>query len=302
MVSQKEPLMPIRFIKSVFSGARQHISVLRRISDPLGEYASIGRPTEADIRRGNKMLSTIEEIERKSTDIRDSNLFCWLATAYENYCAWYIRGDERKPYLEKVASNYKKAIDIAPGNIEAKAELGRILIEKRLIRNLDMGIEHLEELKGANRLPDYLESILAKAHRQKGNIFLDENYDLTNLSVAPASFREERIKFRALIKKFKKEKDEENLKKALNQFYNLAVFAVLCYRSDDCYSGVTGRAYERAEKKARKYASNIDYNFKTHGYIKPCKFLSKNDWQNFVKVFGDTDKKFDPQIIIKQDT
>lgn len=274
------------------------ITILNEISNGLGEYSSMEKPSEKIIQKGNEMLSIINDIESKSKDVKNSKLYFSLAVAYRNYCAWYKRGDERKEFLERVVSNLNKALSLNPDHVGAKAELGRILIENKPVRDLETGLKYLQELKDRNLMPFYLESILAKAYRQIGNISLDEDYDLLKISTFPAVFREERKKFRALIKKFKKEKDEKNLKKTLNQFYNLAIYAVLCYHDHDFNTGSLGNSFYKAPKYPEKYANKINFSFEEHGIIKYCRFISRNDWQIFIKVFGDTDKIFDPYSIV----
>ena len=58
------------------------------------------------------MLLQIIAIEGKSTNIKDTNLNYALAIAYKNYCAWFVRGNERKKYLDKALSHLKQAITV----------------------------------------------------------------------------------------------------------------------------------------------------------------------------------------------
>jgi len=136
-------------------------------------------------------------------------------------------------------------------------------------------------------MPEYLNSILAKATRQSIGVKLESTYDLCSFKdPSPAVFREERKKFRELIRKFKKEKNTDSLKITLNQYYQLAVLVTTCYGEHDCNSGVRGNQYESAIKIVRNVCKDIDYSYITHGKIEKSNFISENDWKTFIKFFG----------------
>lgn len=55
------------------------------------------------------MLNTIKRTEKEAYKIKSCELFYEVGVAYRNYCAWYVRGDERKVYLEKSVDYFKEA-------------------------------------------------------------------------------------------------------------------------------------------------------------------------------------------------
>lgn len=307
--------MVFRILKSLFSNdavktpiandAEVQIALLNNISNGLGEYASVAfnekNPIEKD-EKSSEMLSIITEIEKTSTQLKSSDLFYSIAIAYRNYCVWFVRGDNRKQFLEKCLFYLNESLSITPNNINTKSELGRLLIEEKAIRNLSKGIKILEDLKNDGNMPSHLNSILSKAHRQTGNIEQDSVFDLCTFNdPSPAVFSEERKRFRALIRKYKKQNEIDKLQTTLNQFYNLAVLVAICYGEDDCNSGVIGWQYDEAIKTVRKVCDKIDFLFTQHGFLEKSNFISKNDWKTFVVVFGESTKSFNPAMEFKKD-
>ena len=270
------------------------IDILNEISNGLGEYAdcSFNEKSEAvKNKKAQEMLSQIIAIKGKNTNTKDSNLSYALAIAYKNYCAWFVRGNEREKYLNKALSHLKQAITYNSSNTEAKAELGKLLIEEKTIRDLHQGLSVLQELKDNGNLPTPLNSILSKALRQNNDINLDTSYNLCIFTdPSPAVFREERKRFRELIRKFKKEKRDKDLEVVLNQYYQLSVLVTACYGSHNCNSGVAGHQYENAIKLVKNICKKIKYSYQENGKISQSSFISDNDWKTFIKVFGDNQK------------
>jgi len=300
--------MVLKLIKSLFlkdtvktgnsNDVRELIDLLHNITNGLGDYATHAFQEDnpqKKMEKGQEMLSIIIGVEEKSKSLNNSNLCYLLAVAYRNYCAWFIRGDQRKKYLEKCIFFINKALSISSDNIDAKSELGRLLIEERVVRNISRGIELLEELKKDGKMPSYLNSVLTKAHRQSGDIEIRQQYDLCQFNdPSPAVFSEERKRFRALISKYKKRNEIDKLKATLDQYYNLAVLVTLCYGEHDCNSGVIGWQYDEAINTVKKMCKKINYSFESNGIIKKSNFISQNDWKAFVKVFGENNKRFNP--------
>lgn len=85
-----------------------------------------------------KMRSTIEEVERTFGPDFPAPLADALANAILCYTAWYVRGDDRKSFLERAVRYYRLS-----GN---KAALGRLLVEEAQVRDLKQAIPLLEEL------------------------------------------------------------------------------------------------------------------------------------------------------------
>ncbi len=270
------------------------IDILNEISNGLGEYAdcSFNEKSEAvKNKKAQEMLSQIIAIKGKNTNTKDSNLSYALAIAYKNYCAWFVRGNEREKYLNKALSHLKQAITYNSSNTEAKAELGKLLIEEKTIRDLHQGLSVLQELKDNGNLPTPLNSILSKALRQNNDINLDTSYNLCIFTdPSPAVFREERKRFRELIRKFKKEKNDKDLEVTLNQYYQLSVLVTACYGNHNCNSGVAGQQYENAIKLVKNICKKIKYSYQENGKISQSSFISDNDWKTFIKVFGDNQK------------
>lgn len=278
--------------KFIMEKEPNNIKILENISNGIGEYASYAFGEIApDIKRakGQEMLDTITKIELNSSKTSNAKLYYALAIAYRNYCAWFVRGIERKLYLEKTTNYLRLTINTSPNHITSKAELGKLLIEEKAIRNLEEGIKILQDLKSTKEMPDYLDSVLTKALRQNRQIEYMANYNLCHfINPSPAVFKEERKKFRALIKESQKRNDEIKLKQILTQYYHLAILVTLCYEGHDCNSAVSGNDYEKAKVIVNRVCQKINYNFSDNGYIENSNFMSENDWKIFEKVFGNT--------------
>jgi len=150
-------------------------------------------------------------------------------------------------------------------------------------------------------MPPHLNSILSKAHRQLGNIEQDNSFNLCSFEdPSPAVFREERKRFRALIRKYKKQNETDKLKTTLNNYYNLAVLVTICYGEHDCNSGVIGWQYDEAIKTVREVCDKIDFSFVEHGVLEKSNFISKNDWKTFVTVFGENSKSLNLAMRFKK--
>lgn len=278
------------------------ISTLNEISNGLGEYASCSfNESNIDIKykKGQEMLSIIVSIEKNNIESSDTNLFYSIAIAYRNYCVWFVRSDERKKYLEKSILFLNKSILISSENINAKSELGRLLIEEKVVRDLSKGINILEKLQDARQMPEYLNSVLSKAIRQNKGVKLENTYDLCSFNdPSPAVFREERKRFRELIRTFKKENNIDSLKTTLNQYYQLAILVTVCYGEHDCNSAVAGFQYDNATKIVKNICKKIDYTYSTHGKILKSNFISENDWKTFTNIFGSNTNSFDTSKVV----
>ena len=166
----------LNFFKSLFGGSEEKkesnslpdlLSELIDISNGMGEYSPLDMIEEEKDSKGREMLSRIRSIELKSKKFNDDELFYLLALSYRNYTAWYVKDYEREKYLKKCLSILKK---VSKSHKVSRAELGRLLIEEKLVRNLPLGIEILEELNSQNELPSYLNSTLAKATSVQSSI------------------------------------------------------------------------------------------------------------------------------------
>lgn len=97
------------------------------------------------------MLNTIERIEREYPDVDSAEVNYWFGIAWRNFTAWFIRGEERRGYLEKAVAYLEKAYEIekrSSGNRwkHYASELGRLLVGEKVVRDLGKGIAILEEI------------------------------------------------------------------------------------------------------------------------------------------------------------
>lgn len=199
-----------------------------------------------------------------------------------------MRGETRKEYLLKVTTLLDKSINFNENNSKAKELLGQLLINEKLIRNLNKGQMLLNELKSKNELTPSLNPVLQKVEKQ---IKIDQNYNFCKFTdPSPAVFKEERIVFRALIKKYKNEKNIKELETTLKDLYTLSVLVTMCYGNSDCNSATSEIKYKQAILIIKKNCKRIRYTFLENGYISNSSFLSSSDWKNFDFVFGKSDK------------
>lgn len=106
----------------------------------------------------NEVLEKIEPLVNANTS---SRVLYWLGIVWRNYTAWHIRGDARKPYLEKAIGYYKRAFDKSKeewpiqqsadnrhdaaylDQITIASDLGTLLVEEKLVRDLDEAKQYL---------------------------------------------------------------------------------------------------------------------------------------------------------------
>jgi hypothetical protein len=280
----------LNFLKSFFNNKSidDYIEQLKIISNDKGEYSN-KKPLDDDIRiRVNKMLKFIQDIEYQTKMSKDSNLYYELAIAYNHYTSWYITGENRKEYLLKITSYLEKSIELSQNNIKAKELLGKLLISEKLIKDLNKGQMILNELKSKNELTSSLNPLLQQAEKQ---IKIDQNYNFCKFTdPSPAVFKEERIVFRALIKKYKNEKNIKELETTLKDLYTLSVLVTMCYGNSDCNSATSEIKYKQAILIIKKNCKRIGYTFSKNGYISNSSFLSSSDWKHFDFVFGKSKK------------
>jgi hypothetical protein len=270
---------------------------LTRASNGLSQYAQIAfSDVDAAVNESasNEMLAELVAFEERSQGIADSRFFYLLSIGYRNYTAWFVRGDARKYYLEKCVSLLRTAISMDSGNRDALEELASTLIDQKLVRNLDEGVRILTPLKEAGVMSSPLNSRFAAAKRQLGEIEPASNFSLCSFSdPSPGVFREERKRFRALFRLYKKQGDVDKLKEALDQYYKLAALVCVCYGDHDCNSGTIGWKYDLAVKTVKKVCKNIHQSFAINGYLDNCGFITKTDWKLFAATFGETSLSWD---------
>ncbi len=121
------------------------------------------------------MLKAIEKVETQHPNSNSAELEYSLGIAWRNYTAWFIRSDERKPYLEKAVMQFAKAYTLEKGSSGTKwtsyaSELGALLVEEALIRDLERGIPLLEAVFQSTRDYEPLLCTYAQAIYKSGNI------------------------------------------------------------------------------------------------------------------------------------
>lgn len=121
-----------------------------------------------DLPDRHKMLKMITKIEKRSPNTKSFELEYWLAIVTRNYSAWYVRGDERKSYLETVIAHLTNAYNLSKDNPTYKLprgtylqkicpdklddhaliamELGKLLIDEAIIRDAQTGIAILDPI------------------------------------------------------------------------------------------------------------------------------------------------------------
>ena len=168
-----------------------------------------------------QMLKAIERVESQHPTSNSAELEYWLGIAWRNYTAWFIRGDERKSYLEKAVMHFKKAYTLEKGSSAAQwktyaSELGALLVQEALIRDLAQGIPLLETVFQSTQdyeplLCAYAEAIYKSGDFQKAAVVATELHRRAKKSkewkdrVPPAPMRIAAMAYRAHIKQSQKD-------------------------------------------------------------------------------------------------
>jgi hypothetical protein len=174
------------------------------------------------------MLATIEAVEGQYPDSDSAELEYWLGIAWRNYNAWFVRGDSRRASLETAISHFERAAFLEEGGstprwITYASELGTILVEEALVRDLARGIAVLGAVfQSTNnyepRLCSYAEAIYKTGDYVKAAEIANELHERVKRSEEwrdqppPAPMNIAAKAHRARIKQLKKEgKAEEAL-------------------------------------------------------------------------------------------
>ena len=264
---------------------------LTLITDISSPYAPV--PGSILEKNSKGMLSEIKTIEN-SIQLWTSKLHYLLAIAYRNYTSWYIRGEKRQLMLEKIVVHLEQATCLDTCDFESKIELARILIEESQIRNLERAFLIVKELNESNKIPQWMNPIIEKAKRWKGDIELPKNNNFAKLDPTPAVLREERTKLRKVLAESLKANDH-NSEIIASRLYNLGLLVAYLYDAHDCNSGVMGMVYDKAEKKMKKISKK--FNFAYLGRIKEAGFLTDMDYKKIEKVFGEKQEEISLQKI-----
>jgi len=250
-----------------------------------------------------KMNKDLTKFEKKAKRYSSSKLYTLTGKGWELFSIWYRRKNEDKTTpLKKAISMFNEALKIDPNNLEAKVGLASLLIERVQVRDLERGLKIL------NQIPNKTEEIqvlISKANRWTGNIEFNSDFDYTKIELIPlTSLREERKRCRALVRELKKKKDKtEELIKVLEHMYRIAVIHdAATHVILNCGYVVNPKKYNACYKKLQKATENInEYSYQNNGKLKKSNncFFSDNDYKTFEKIFGSTDKVFDPVSLIE---
>jgi len=159
-----------------------------------------------------------------------------------------------------------------------------------------------------NQIPnktDEIQVLISKANRWTENIEFNSDFDYTNIELIPlTSLREERKRCRGLVRELKKKKEKtDELIKALEHMYRIAVIHdAATHVMLNCGYVVNTKKYNSCYKNLQKATENIiKYSYQSNGKLKKANncFFSDNDYKTFEKIFGNTDKVFDPVSLIK---
>lgn len=259
-------------------------TLLNELNDGMGKFAP--QSDKDDAVQKSYMLEAVNKVEPTVKRSESSEAFRKLGYAFYLLGSWYYRGEEKKEPLQTAVAYLMKAVEIGD-NKEAAIELSRMLIEEKLVRDLDTALTLTEKLKAENAFPSWLDAAEAKAKRWTGQYDGAKlGNDFSSLSPTPAVLREERTALRrALTAALKAKREEESTVLAL-RLYNLGLLVAYLYGNFDGTSGVDGRSFDSAESVFKQVAKKFNFSYK--GRIKGAGFLSDTDYTRIEKALGDS--------------
>lgn len=267
-----------------------------------GQYAS-NSMTDDWQNWAKKMQDDLLIFEKKGFEYSSAKLFILAGKGWANFSIWYRRKNEDKiTPLNKALSMFNEALKIDPNNLEAKIGLASLLIERVQVRDLERGLKILKQIPNKT---EEIQILISKANRWTGNVEFNSDFDYTKIELIPlTSLREERKRCRALVRSLKKKKDKtEELIKVLEHMYRIAVIHdAATHVMLNCGYVVNPKKYNACYKKLQKATENIiEYSYQNNGKLKGSNncFFSDNDYKTFEKIFGSTDKVFDPVSLIE---
>jgi tetratricopeptide (TPR) repeat protein len=167
------------------------------------------------------MLGTIEAIESQYPSTDSAELEYWLGIAWRNYNSWFVRGDSRVLTLQKAIAHFERATVLEEGGSTQRwntyaSELGTILVEEALVRDLERGIAILETVFQSTtdyepRLCAYAEAIYKTGDYREAAEVATELHKRAKSSrewhnqPPPAPMRIAAKAYRAYIKQLRKE-------------------------------------------------------------------------------------------------
>lgn len=287
--------------KAEISSESDIINYAMTVLSGTGVYASKSM-TDDWSKWEKKMQNDLVLFEQHAKKLSSPTLYNLTGIGWENFSIWYRRKNEDKTTpLQKAIMIFKEALKIEPNNEESKIALASVLIERKQVRDLEYALSLLKQIKNKS---GQIQELIGKAKRWTGEIKVDSDFDYTSIQLIPLGpLREERKKSRALIQKFKKEKNDEAMTNVLEHMYRLAVLHdVATYVMLNCEYSIDPNVDKIWDKKLNNIAKNIfKYSYINNGKLiesNNC-FLSNNDYKAFEMIYGKTNKIFNPVSLIK---
>lgn len=250
-----------------------------------------------------RMQNDLFLFERKAIKFSSPKLFVITGEGWGNFSYWYRRkNDDKITPLQHAIKMFDEALRIEPNNEDAKIGLATLLIERVQVRDLKRALEILQQI--SNKTDEVL-ILISKASRWTGNIEFNSDIDYTNFDLTTlTSLREARKRCRHLVRELMKEKDKtDELKDVLDHMYRVAVLhdaATYVFRY--CEEYVNPQKYDACYKKLKKATEIIvEYSYQNNGYLvySNNSFFSDNDYKIYEKIFGRSDKVFNPASLIE---
>jgi hypothetical protein len=108
----------------------------------------------------SEMAKSISKIEKQFKNSDSYEIAYWFGIAFRNYTSMFIRGEKRKPYLQRAAYYFEKAYALSkgvipdefpitkvqPGSLDRNTiacEAGSLYIDEAIIRDLERGMYYL---------------------------------------------------------------------------------------------------------------------------------------------------------------
>lgn len=149
--------------------------------------------------------------------------------------------------------------------------------------------------KSRGQETNYIYGSLAKVYKR--NKRYKDAYRLSRKAIpTPVGFRDCAICLRGIAREAKENGKNEELRKALDQLYRLAILACVYFADHDCKSGVGEHLYDKAVYIHRRLREkSIQANFQENGRIATGGLLTEQDYKLFTGVFGQNEKIYDPR-------
>jgi hypothetical protein len=285
--TQKRPTTEAELLEygeKVFSGLGVYAT--KALTDDWPEWAK-------------KMQDDLIWIERQAAKYSSSKLYSLAGMGWDRFSVWYRRKHEDKETpLRRAISTFEAALRIDPNHEDAKIGLGKILINRVQVRNIGRALEFLE---GVQNKTGYVQELINKAKRWKGEIKFEPDFDYTKIQLIPlGNLLEERKKCRALIRCLKKEKEIYEMRPVLEHMYRIAILHdVAQHIFEKWYYKAEGKEKELLDQLLSNFAKEVtQYSYQENGGFVKGGFLSDNDYKFFELAFGKKDKVFDPTKLV----